>query len=315
MQFKATAPGSLMLLGEYAVLQGKPALVCAINKHITVTLTPRLDDEIHLSSSLYGEYKTTLADLKIEKPYQFILGTLKHFQPKMRWGCDLEITTDFSDKIGFGSSSAVTVATMATLVTWIDIKMTQHDMLRQARIIIRSVQNGVGSGADVAAAIYGGMVAYQAQPLGAEKIQAIHPLSVLYSGFKTPTPEAILKVQQRFANYPELFKQLCHTIGQCAWQGIQYARKQDWGALGEVMNIQQGLLEALGVSLPVLTDMVHDLRNQSGVRGAKISGAGLGDCVVALGNLPNDYHFHSNTANVECVPVAMTLQGVQCDKY
>ena len=38
--YSATAPGSLMLLGEHAVLAGKSALVCAVNKRMRITLTP-----------------------------------------------------------------------------------------------------------------------------------------------------------------------------------------------------------------------------------------------------------------------------------
>lgn len=314
MPFKASAPGSLMLLGEYAVLQGGPALVCAVDKRINVKLTPRIDREIHIESSIHGQYATTLDNIQVEKPFQFVLATLKHFQPKLRHGCDLEITTDFSDKIGFGSSSAVTAAMIAALITWIGIKMTPHDMLRQGRAIIRSVQ-GVGSGADIAASVYGGMVAYQAQPLAAEKINATYPISALYSGFKTTTPDAILQVQTRFAAFPELYKQLCQTIGQCAYKGIQLARKSDWPALGEVMSMQQGLMASLGVSLPLLAQMVHDLKQQPMIYGAKISGSGLGDCVVGLGELPNEYIPSMNTEGVQQIPVSMTLQGVQCDKY
>lgn len=314
MQFKASAPGSLMLLGEYAVLQGQPALVCAVDKRLYVTLAPRHDEEIHINSASHGTWSTTLSNISVQTPFQFVLGVLKHFQPKMRQGCEIEITSDFSDQIGFGSSSAVTVALIAALVTWLGIKMTPHDLLRQGRNIIRSVQ-GVGSGADIAASIYGGMVAYQAQPLAAEKIESTYPLHAVYAGFKTATPDAISQVQQRFAAHPDLFKSICQAIGQCAYQGIHYAKKRDWTKLGEVMNVQQGLMEALGVNLPILGDLVHDLRQQPNIYGAKISGSGLGDCVIGFGDLADDYVCGDVPAGVRRVPVAMTLQGVQCDKH
>ena len=51
MPFKASAPGSLMLLGEHAVLHGKPALVGALDKRITVTLTPMRHDRIEIISN------------------------------------------------------------------------------------------------------------------------------------------------------------------------------------------------------------------------------------------------------------------------
>lgn len=313
MQIKASAPGSLMLLGEYAVLHGKQALVCAIDKRISVIITPRSDKQIDISSSLYGHYSTDLSRIKIEKPFHYVLGVLQHVQAKLRYGCHIEIVSEFSDRMGLGSSAAVTVATLAAFISWLNIKMSPLDLLRQARNVIRQVQ-GVGSGADIAASIYGGIVGYQTQPLFAEKLSSLHPLTVLYAGFKTPTAEAIKRVQQSFANYGNLFRHLANSIGQCATEGIQLVRKSEWHKLGDIMNIQQGLMESLGVGGAPLTDMVQDLRKQSGIIGAKISGSGLGDCVVGLGQLSEAYHYTGEHPGIQNIAISMTAQGVLCEK-
>lgn len=305
MPFKASAPGSLMLLGEYGVLYGKPALVCAVDKRITVTLTPRMDDRIEIFSEKHGQYSTTLAEIKIEKPFQFVLGVLKQYQAKLKRGCDIHIVSEFSDQIGFGSSAAVTVATIAALITWLDIRMTPIDLARQGRQVVRTVQ-GIGSGADIAASVYGGMVSYQIQPMTIEKIAVTHPITAVYSGFKTTTVEAIQQVQQSFSNYTTLFRHLISSIGQCAAEGIQHVRKENWRGLGDIMTIQQNLLASLGVSLPILDGIVQSLRQKPSILGAKISGSGLGDCVIGLGV--------AKTEDMECIPVEMTLQGVTCEK-
>lgn len=313
MSYKASAPGSIMLLGEYGVLFGKPALVCAIDKRIHVTLTPRHDTAINITSDRLGEYATDLNVLHIEKPFQFVLGAIKQFQQKMRRGCDIEITSEFSDKVGLGSSAAVTVATIAALVTWLDIRMQPIDMVRFGRNVIRECQ-GLGSGADIAASVYGGVVYYQNQPLTAEKLSVKLPLTLYYTGFKTTTTEAVKHVQNYFAEYPLVFKQLCASIGQCAADGMQLIRRQDWRKLGEVMNIQQGLMEALGVSLPIIQHITGVLRNQNGISGAKISGSGLGDCVVGLGEAATDINFDGEFAGIQPISVEMTLHGVQAEK-
>lgn len=302
MSFKASAPGSLMLLGEYAVLYGKPAVVCAVDKRMIVTLTPRADQRVIIESAL-GTYETDLLSLKIEKPFHFVLATLKHFQTKYKRGCDINVTAEFSDKIGFGSSAAVTVATLATLVSWLEMRMTPIDMLHHARNIIRSVQ-GVGSGADAAASIYGGIVSYQQQPIQAEKFSLDYPLTVLYAGFKTPTVEAIQRVQDRFATQKTLFRHLMNSIGQCAVEGATQLRKENWQAFGDIMKVQQGLMDALGVNVPELQACVSQLQANPSILGAKISGSGFGDCAVGLG--------HGEIAN--SLEVSMTTQGVQCEK-
>ncbi|MBV9576806.1 MAG: mevalonate kinase [Gammaproteobacteria bacterium] len=313
MQLKASAPGSLMLLGEYAVLSGKPALVCAVDKRITVTLTPRVDKQIEIHSDLHGHFSTDLVALTIEKPFQFVLAALKYYQAKLKQGCDISIVSEFSDKVGLGSSAAVTVATLAAIISWINIRVAPLELVHQGRQVIRSVQ-GVGSGADIAAAVYGGLVGYHTQPLLAEKFPVICPLTVMYTGFKTPTVDAIKRVQTYFSTYSQLFRHLNNSIGQCAIEGIQLARKEEWNKLGEIMTIQQGLMESLGVSTVLLQDIISDLRKQQGILGAKISGSGLGDCVVGLGALPESYTYHGSSHGVQRIPVAMTLQGVHCEK-
>ncbi|OGT35733.1 MAG: hypothetical protein A3F11_05135 [Gammaproteobacteria bacterium RIFCSPHIGHO2_12_FULL_37_14] len=307
MQFKASAPGSLMLLGEYAVLHGKQALVCAINKRITVSLSPRTDQQVMIYSTDLGTYTTSLQQLKIEKPFQFVLGAFKHYQSKLRQGCDVTIETDFSDQIGLGSSAAVTVATLAVLATWFNTKVAPLDLIRQGRHVVNQVQ-GVGSGADIAASVYGGVVGYQSQPLYAEKFSVTHPITVLYAGFKTPTVVAIQSVRDRFHHHAHIFQHICHSIGQCASDGIQAIRKNEWIKLGEIMSMQQGMLEALGVSMPILRELLDNLRSQSGILGAKISGSGLGDCVIGLGE-----GFSSGSAT-HYVPVEMTMHGVLSEK-
>ncbi len=80
------------------------------------------------------------------------------------------------------------------------------------------------------------------------------------------------------------------------------------------MNIQQGLMESLGVNTHLLRDMVDDLRKQSGMLGAKISGSGMGDCVIGLGALPAQYAYEGAHSGILSVPVQMTSQGVHCEK-
>jgi mevalonate kinase len=64
-------------------------------------------------------------------------------------------------------------------------------------------------------------------------------------------------------------------------------------------------MSALGVNLPVLQQLVDQLNQAPGVLGAKISGAGLGDCVSGLGV----------ARGLETVSVAMSEKGVQCERY
>ncbi len=310
MLVEASAPGSLMLLGEHAVLHGKHALVCAVNQRMIVSLQSREDKQIKITSPALGHYTTDLAKLKMTRPFQFVTATLYRYRKHMKLGCNLTIHSEFSDKMGFASSAAVTVATLKALTTWLKIKLSPLELIREARAIVCSVQ-GLGSGADVAACVLGGIVAYKMQPLLAEKISYHFPLTAIYSGYKTPTVEVVQQVQKRFSAHPKIYKQLCQSIDACVQQGILAARKKDWQKMGQVMNIQQGLMEALGVSTPLLNDIVTKLRQQSKMLGAKISGSGLGDCVIGLGKTSS---LSFDDKQIRTIPIEISVEGVMCEK-
>ncbi len=302
MLIKASAPGSLMLLGEYAVLQGGQALVCAVEKRIYVSLKPRVDDQIKLISDL-GELTIPLSQLEIIPPFQFVLATLKKYRKLIKQGCNITIQSEFSDKIGLASSAAVTVAVLAALTAWLELSYSPLQLIREARHIVQSVQ-GVGSGADVAACVLGGMVAYRKNPFIAERIECFHPLTLVYSGSKTPTVIAINQVNKYFSSKSILFKQLLRAITICAQQGIAAVKAENFTELGHLMTIQQGLMTALSVNTPHLQAIIEKLMIEPEILGAKISGSGLGDCVVGLGT----------AKDIEQIPIAIATQGVRCEK-
>lgn len=298
--YKAQAPGSIMLFGEHAVLHGKLAIVAAVDQWVEVVLEPRDDSKIRIQSSALGEYQTDLHRLTREPPFQFILEALLHFKPVLENGCKLTIQSDFSHTLGLGSSAAVTAATVALLSEWIGQTQSKQELFLTCRDIIRRVQ-GAGSGADLAASIYGGVVAYRNVPLYLEKLPHIPPISLVYSGKKVPTADVINLISQQQHQHTELFRNLYEAINYCSQNALRAIKNQQWADVGKWMNIHQGLQEAMGLSNQVITDILSTLHQQPSIFGAKISGAGLGDCVVATG---------------ECSPdafklPAFTSQGVQ----
>lgn len=312
LSYKASAPGSLMLLGEYAVLHDYPALVCAIDKRITVTLVPG-DDEVIEIVSVLGSHNTTIKSIEVFSPFTFVLATLKLFQKHFRVGCKISIESEFSHQVGFASSAAVTVATLAALTDWLSLDYSFLECILLARSVVQSVQ-GMGSGADVAACTLGGLVAYRMQPLSVERIADVFPLTVIYSGSKTSTAQAVQQVTQRFVKYQHLYKKILQAIGECAAEGIVAAQKKDYSALGKMMQVQQGFMHALGVNTPLLHDITEEMNAIPTVLGAKISGSGLGDCVIGLGDVPENFVSQYKHRGAEHMLVKMAEQGVVCEK-
>jgi len=286
--YNAKVPGSLMLFGEHAVLHGKKALVCAINKYISVNLVPINTRDIKIFSNTLGTLTTTIDNLQIVTPFTFVLNIINSYRNLLPSGFELNITTEFSDKVGFGSSAAVTVATIAVFENW--IHQQELDLIKiykTAKNIAQTVQK-IGSGADIAASIFGGILLYQTTLESYEKLIVDLPLTAIYSGSKTTTLDAIYHVEKLRSKYSKIFAKLFDTMEECTNDAYLAIKMQNFVELGALMNIHNGLQDAINVNNAILAELVFALRSYREIFGAKISGAGLGDCLIGLGTLPPD---------------------------
>ncbi|MEN8254385.1 MAG: galactokinase family protein [Verrucomicrobiota bacterium] len=276
-----SAPGSLMLLGEHAVLHGHRALVCAINRRITIRLFPSLDNTVKIVSDL-GNYQSPLGDLVDHPSFRFVLQAIRQQAPHIQGGFELKIDSEFSADIGFGSSAAVTVATHAALMHWIKNEAPiNQELFSQSLETVHAVQ-GRGSGADLAASMFGGIVGYTTSP-EFQPLDISVPLTAVYCGYKTPTPEVILKVEQLCAKNPEKYARIYSEIDSGVGEAVSCLRNHDFPAFGKILDRNHQLMDEMGVNTPELQEIVAALQAEPEIFGAKISGSGMGDCAVGIG--------------------------------
>lgn len=285
--YSVSAPGSLMLLGEHAVLRYNEAIVCAIDKRITVKLSPQNNAQVIIRSNEFAELVTTLDEIKNQQPYEYVLAAVLSFRAQLTTGCVIEIASTFSSKVGFGSSAAVTVAVVAVLTKWLGLAWTKPAIFNRAKQIMLTVQ-GAGSGADLAASIYGGVIHYTMVPFAVEALPLIENITAVYSGSKLATKEVLAMVAKASQVQPELYNHIFQGITVCVKQAVIAIKQQDWVMFGRLCSIQQGFMMALGVSNLLLDTLVGQLKELGGL-GAKISGSGLGDCVIGLGAIVHNY--------------------------
>ena len=91
---------------------------------------------------------------------------------------------------------------------------------------------------------------------------------------------------------------------------------QNWNQLGELFNHAQDILVELGVCNDMLGDITQTLRQQLDITGAKISGAGLGDCAIGVGHLtPQTFpqNKQQKAHGVQQIPITIGSQGVTVD--
>jgi len=143
MTIVASAPGKIVLSGEYAVLSGAPAVCMAVQLRARVTVSASADGGCHATTpGLVGTDSFAVIDAVCDG---------------VRPANSIELdTTAFSvdgAKIGIGSSAAVTVALTAALEG-------STDVMAKALRSHAALQGGAGSGIDVAAAVHGGLIEY-----------------------------------------------------------------------------------------------------------------------------------------------------------
>ncbi len=162
-QVKVSAPGKLMLFGEHAVIYDRPCIVTAVDHRIStkVKLIDQAKIIINAPEVNVKNYQKDIKDLGKEsdmpKGVRFVETAVRNFFNKYQIETGLKIKTrsEFSSKFGFGSSSAVTVGTLKALSILTGVELDNRKLFDLAYKTVLDVQ-GVGSGFDIAAGIWGG---------------------------------------------------------------------------------------------------------------------------------------------------------------
>jgi len=270
MSIKVSAPGKLLLLGDHAVVYGYPCLVTAVDKRLYV--------EAEAIDSQEDEIITPQV-----KECRFVLESIAYFKEKFQIKRSVRIKTkgDFSHQVGLGSSSAVTVATFKALSILFEKQLTKKELFDASYKVNIAIQ-GVGSGFDIAAATFGGTLEYV---IGGKVIDALHiselPLVVGYSGTKADTPFYIRKVAEAFKSKKKEMEDIFKAMQVLVERAKKGLLTHNLATVGTCMSENQKLLEKLGVSTPKLERMIK-FAIDAGAYGTKLSGAGGGDCMIAL---------------------------------
>jgi mevalonate kinase len=313
-----SAPASIMLLGEHAVLEGGHALAMAINQRIALSLTPRKDSLICIHSELFGSYETSLETLIIEKPFDFMLESIRHHYLSEPWdqqpvkGFNIEMISEISTQKGFGTSAAITVAMITALDFFKKNTVDKAAIFLKSREVIQSVQ-GRGSGTDVLASTMGHIVRYRMAPLAYDFTSKLLPLTLIYAGYKTPTKDVIAKVQAYRQADPQKIEDIFAQIDTITQKAITALETDDIELFGHLMSKHHDCQKALGVSDETLEKMLAICRAYP-ILGAKISGSGLGDCLVVLGDLPLDVFPNSQLPQTDQILISMDTDGVKIDE-
>lgn len=283
----ASAPGKLMIMGEHSVVYGHPCIVTAVDQRVRVSVEPNGEGEIHVCSPNVGldEYHKSLARLgkdDVPRSMMFVEHLIKRMYVKYQLKGGIRITTesDFSTQFGFGSSAAVVAALAKAMDGYFGLNMAKKDIFEISYRAVLDVQ-GVGSGFDVAASVYGGTIYYVTPGIIIEDIFAGElPMVVGYTGIKADTPTLVRQVAELKRNegwVDSVFADITGLVNR----GKELFKNKKFERVGKLLTKNQKLLATLNVSSKELDKLIK-VSMEAGAYGAKLSGAGGGDCMFAF---------------------------------
>ena len=198
----SSAPGKVVLSGEYAVLDGAPSICMAVDRRARVTISGSRDEYHSVSapgsSDTVGRFTSGGEDIDWRQgrdEYALLDAAWRSLAIASPQSLSLELdTTQFLDasgaKAGLGSSAALTVALLAAIGAHLQLPGNTGAAAYDAH---RLLQGGRGSGVDIACSIAGGLIEYRMQNRQANALAFPPGLhwALLSSGVASSTAEKI----------------------------------------------------------------------------------------------------------------------------
>lgn len=270
-------PGKVILLGEHGVVYGYPALAAPLSVGVTAHASFAKRPKLEVPEAVRGEARKLLLAA-------FDAAVKAAGSPPVH----VSLRSDLPPSMGLGSSAAVSVACARVLLQAASGKAPSGKEVAHIAWQMERVFHGTPSGVDHTTSALNAPIHFRRRPdadrASVKEVDcpATLKLLVLLVGQRPSTKQTVAALRARQAKWPERYARIFDEIGHLADEGREAVEEGDPELLGDLMNMNHGLLAALGLSSASIDDAVHLLRAQ-GAFGAKLTGAGGdGGAVIAL---------------------------------
>ncbi len=287
MKIRAFAPGKVILFGEHVVVYKRPAIAVAIDRGVEVELVPRQDNIISVDVDLIGYSDSfTLVDKRLnyhcdpenKRVTDYIYEVINLFE--FDNGFNLKVDINMYLGVGLGSSAAITVATLKALSLYLSLDYDKKTIASIAHEIEVKIQ-GAASPLDTSMSTYGGLI-YIDNKSKLNRIECNMQLPLIVSNCQISGNTGILveSVRLKYEKYPEIIGNVFKAVEEIVDLAKIAFEKADSDKISDLMNINQGLLDSMGVNTLELSEMVY-LSRRYGASGSKLTGSGGGGCIIS----------------------------------
>ncbi|MEO2220641.1 MAG: mevalonate kinase [Nitrosopumilus sp.] len=310
MKSKASAPGKVILFGEHFVVYGVKAILCSINKRVTVTAEKISEKKILINSEIGNiilEPNKSISEINSPlKPFYYLANKVIKNQDT---GIQINIDSEIPLGAGLGSSSACCVAGAAAIFKLFG-DISKKEILEHAIEAEKTIFENT-SGADCTVCTYGGIMEYDKKQ-GFKKIEnePNFQLVIVNSNIEHSTESMVSKVKQFEIKNKEEFTKLSDQESKLVKDVLKLLKENNTAKIGEKTNQNQEYLETIGISNNELRKIIEI--GQKSSFGAKITGSGGGGCIFAItdeSNLDETLKEFKNK-NYECFSVKIDFKGL-----
>lgn len=292
VQGRARAPGKLMLLGEYAALEGGWALALAMDTWLTATVDILPGEGVRIEApavrreAWQGSWNELSPGAHPEVLRFAAAALLQGWEQPPPGGTlvRLSIHSSFEPRYGLGSSSAVVGAVLVACARAEGRTAKAAELRALGLGIIQEVQ-GLGSGYDLATQLAGGAVAFQRERsedlVGTVRNvdgETLPPIRAAWMGRGASTPELVRKVRKSFPRGHTIYAEM----SALAAEGIEALQRQDTTTLARLFGEARDWHRRLGTCPDDLHLLLDELEALPGIAAAKLTGAGGGDSAALL---------------------------------
>ena len=310
-QIRASVPAKAILFGEHFVVYGKRALATAINRRLMVVVSNRAGRGYHVKIDnipTFGLQMVLGHEHRMAYPYKdfdnasksiaYVRKAIEYLETEYGiggQGVEIEISSEIPLAAGLGSSAATCVATIAALKHYFSLDSDLEGIREDAHSVEKAVQ-GNASPVDTAISTYGDYVQIERAKVRRLQLPELDliigtigciPLSMdinKSSEFSLKTKKIVEEVKVRKESFETVFKYIFDAADELTAHALRAMERGDFAMLGALMNINHGLLDAIGVVPRRLSELVKQSQ-ELGALGAKVTGAGGLDNMGGVGSV------------------------------
>tara|TARA_B100000749_G_scaffold49841_1_gene35721 strand:- start:3179 stop:5425 length:2247 start_codon:yes stop_codon:yes gene_type:complete len=278
---RSYASGKIILLGEHAVVYGRPALAAPIPLAVEARVVDSADTVLLIPR--WGIEQRVPPMSENPQGVTGILALLLERLDLASRALTIEAFPNVPRAMGLGGSSALAVAVIRALSDHFKLDLS-NERVNELAFECERAAHGTPSGVDNTIATYGSTLLFENN--GSPSFQEVRPagsvsIAIGISGKESLTATTVAQVRKAWERQPERYERIFDQIGDLTRAGTEALQDGAYQELGELMNLCQGYLNALQVSTPELEELIHIARRRGAV-GAKLTGGGGGGSVIAL---------------------------------